>query len=203
LLCGGQSNMSGRGSLTPTAVSAQEGVYIYDKAEEFRLAYEPSHAILNQPIATSPNEAGLTAPGHSALLVCGKVLNDDANKTVLVVPCGVGGTSIQQWDTPSTASDRTTLFGAMVYRYGQAAAKGGQPVIVWYGHEGNTGMTDPDFENGGVGTAYQSLFTSLIEHVREHAVDAPLILVQLASDDDLAIAEGLAAVGEAQRQLEI
>jgi len=204
LLLGGQSNMSGRGTLISTlAETSQVGVYSYDKAEEFRLARIPEHSIENRPVATSPDESSLTAPQHGFALRAAKALNTDSAKDVLLVPCAIGSTNIAQWNTPETAGDRTTLFGAMAYRYGQAASKGGSPVIVWYGHESSASLAVPDFTNGGVGSGYQSAFTSLVENIRSEIVDAPLIMVQLASDDTLSIAEGLAAAGEAQRQLEL
>jgi len=111
-----------------------------------------------------------------------------------------------QWDTPLTVDDRTTLIGAMAYRYKIAKAKGGTPVIIWYGHEANAGLAVPDYTNGGVGTAYQTAWASLIATVRgldPDLTNAPLIYCQLASDDTLATAIAHAAAGEAQRQTEL
>lgn len=206
LLLGGQSNMSGRGTVVTTlAEDKQVGVYSYTKAEEFRIATVPEHSIINRPIATSPDEGNSAAPQHGFALRAAKSLNTNSAVDVLLVPCAIGGTSIAQWDTPLTKTDRTTLFGAMAHRYSQAAAKGGDPVIVWYGHEANAGSAyaGVDFTNGGVGTTYQTAFSQLIADIRSEIVDAPLIFVQLAADDTLADAETQAAAGEAQRQLEL
>lgn len=206
LILGGQSNMSGRGTVVTTlAEDKQVGVYAYTKAEEFRLATVPEHSVENRPVATTLDEGGATIPQHGFALRTGKKLNTDSGQDVLLVPCAIGSTSIAQWDTPATKDDRTTLFGAMKYRYTAASATGGSPVIVWYGHESNANaaLAAADYTNGGVGTSYQTAFAQLIADIRSEIADAPLIFVQLASDDTLATAEAHAAAGEAQRQLEL
>lgn len=201
---GGQSNASGRGALIPTSLPTVDGVSIYDKSEEYRQAFEPSHMLLNQPVATVPTEPALASPLFSPVLAAGMALNT-AGKTSLWVPCAIGSTSIAQWDTPLTASDRTTLFGAFKYRFLKALSeKGGTPVIVWYGHEGSANLPVADYVNGGVGTAYQTAWTSLVDNIRaEVGAATPLIFVQLASDDTLATAVLHALAGEAQRQTEL
>lgn len=206
LLLGGQSNMSGRGTvITTLPEDKQVGVYIYTKAEEFRIGTVPEHSIANRPIATTLDEGGPTVPQHGFGLRAGKKLNTDAGEKVLLVPCAIGSTSISNWDTPATKTDRTTLFGAMAYRYAQAAQKSGVPVIVWSGHEANAGsaFAGVDYVNGGVGTTYQDAWTQLVADIRAEVVNAPLIFVQLSSDDTLATAEAHAAAGEAQRQSEL
>lgn len=204
ILLGGQSNMSGRGTVVTTAAEEKQiGVYSYTKAEEFRIATVPEHSIDNRPVGTDPDEPSASAPQHGFALRAGKALKTGAGTDVLLVPCAVGSTSFAQWDTPESVGDRTTLFGAMVYRYQRAIAKGGSPVIVWSGHEGNAELASPDYTNGGVGSAYQAAFASLIASIRAHTADAPLIFVQLASDDTEETAEKHAAAGEAQRQCEM
>ena len=204
-LAGGQSNMSGRGIVTGTPLVEERmvGAYSFTKAEEFKIGTIPEHSILDRPIATSPDESGSAAPQHGFLLRAAKDVKTNSNKNILYVPCGIGSTGFQDWDTPETLDDRTTLLGAMNYRYHKASSKGGSPVIIWSGHEANTGQAVPDFTNGGVGTTYQTNLTSLFNTVRNNIVDAPIIFVQLASDDTLSVAEAHAAAGEAQRQVEL
>lgn len=208
LLLGGQSNMSGRGDIatgSPLAEEVQDGVYSYTKAEEFRLAQIPEHSLVNRPTEaiTSPDEGSPTTPEHGFALRAGKDINTNSGVSVLLVPCAIGGTGMSQWNTPSTLDDRTTLLGAMNYRYHRASTKGGSPVIIWYGHEADTGSAVPDYTNGGVGDTYKNNLRSLFETVRDNIVDAPIIFIQLASDDTLATAEAHAAAGEAMRQLEL
>jgi hypothetical protein len=199
----GQSNGSGRGTVTTTLPEEKlVGVYTYNRAEEFKLATVPEHSVLNQPVATSPND-GATDPKHGFALRAAKALKNTAGQDVLLVPCAVGGTSFEQWDTPLTKEDRTTLFGATKYRYTQAAVKGGNPVYWLAGHEASASLAVPDFTNGGVGTAYQTAKTQFIADLREHIVDAPIIFSQLSADDTLATSEAQAAAGEAQRQCEL
>lgn len=203
-LLGGQSNMSGRGEITVLQPeSFLDGVYNYSKAEDFRVAYIPEHSIVNRPIATVPDESSVAIVQHGFALRMGKDLKTNSSVNSLLVPCAIGGTTIAEWDTPSTLDDRTTLLGAMKYRYDKAAIKAGSPVIIWYGHEGSATDAVPDYTNGGVGTTYRDAFISLLNNVRTNIVDAPIILIQLASDDDLAFATSLAAAGEAARQMEL
>lgn len=201
---GGQSNAASRATLNPTVVVKQDGVFIFDRAEEYRLAYEPTHSILNQPIATSPTDT-ITQPGHSFLLTAGKALKDDANKTSIWVPGAVGSTAMAQWDTPLTAPDRTTLFGAYCQRFLKVLSeKGGDPVIVWYGHEADAALAVADLTNGGVGTDYQTAWASLIASLRAViGANTPVVFCQLAADDTLATAVAQATAGEAQRQTEL
>lgn len=203
-LLAGQSNMAGRGSLLSIQPeSILEGVYSYSKAEEFRITYIPEHSVVNRPIATIPDEPTPTSPQHGFSLRMAKSLKTNSNITSLLVPCAIGGTTIAEWDTPSTQGDRTTLFGALSYRYKKSTIKEGSPVIIWYGHEGSATLAIPDYVNGGVGTTYRDSFISLLNNVRSNIVDAPIILVQLASDDDLSPATSYAAAGEAARQMEL
>lgn len=201
-LLGGQSNMSGRGSLTSPSLPEEIliGAYTYNKAEEFNIAFIPEHSLVNQSIATSPTEP--SSVGHGFALRMAKNLKTNSNINSLLVPCAIGSTSISQWNTPSTVDDRTTLFGAMKYRYEKASTKGGTPIILWYGHEADAADAVPDYTNGGVGTTYKDNFISLINTVRNNIVDAPLIFIQLASDDIEADALNHAAAGEALRQVE-
>lgn len=200
---GGQSNGRGSGVITTSTLAMKEGVDIYDRAEEYRRAYEPSHSITNRPLATVPSDLQNSSL-FSFLLSAGAALKDDAAANTLWVPSAVGSTTLGQWDTPLTATDRTTLFGAFVYRMKKAMTeKGGAPVIIWYGHEGNIALTSADFVNGGVGNGYQAAWASLVTHLRAEIGDCPVIMVQVAADDDLNVAAGQAQVGEAQRQSEL
>jgi carbohydrate esterase-like sialic acid-specific acetylesterase len=204
LILGGQSNMSGRGTVVTTpAEDKLVGAYSYTKAEEFRIATIPEHSIVNRPVATSPDESTLTTPQHGFALRTAKKLKTDSAKNVLLVPCAIGSTSMSQWAKPATKRDRTSLFGAMDYRYSVAAAKAGTPVFVWYGHEANAGSVTGDFTNGGINTTYQTAWNTLVSELRTEIANAPIIFCQLASDDTLADAERQAQAGEAQRQLEL
>lgn len=200
VLIGGQSNAEGQGAIAPTTEEKAVGAYMFNRAEEFRLALEPLHSLANATYATVPVNPTVK---HSAGLRFAKYLKADSGKNVLLVPCAVGSTSIAQWDTPATVGDKTTLFGSAAYRYGQAAVKSGAPVLLWYGHEASATLAVGDYTNGGVGSAYQSAWTQLIADVRANVVDAPLIFCQLSADDLLADSVKWALAGEAQRQTEL
>lgn len=205
LLCGGQSNMSGRGKITGTPLPEEKlvGVYSYNKSGEYKLAGVPEHDIRGQPVPTVPTESSPTEPQHGFILKAGKEIKINSNKNTLLIPCAIGGTTISQWNTPLTLGDNTTLLGAMKARYSIASSKGGTPVIVWYGHEADAALAVPDYTNGGVGTAYQDSFISLMNTVRDNIVNAPIVFMQLASDDLEVDAVKQAAAGEALRQVEL
>jgi hypothetical protein len=204
LILGGQSNMSGRGTVVTTAAEDKLiGAYSFTKAEEFRIGTIPEHSIVNRPVATSPDESTLTTPQHGFALRTAKKLKTDSAKNVLLVPCAIGSTSLANWAKPGTKRDRTSLFGAMDYRYSVASSKGGTPVIVWFGHEANAGSVTGDFTNGGINTTYQTAWNTLVTDLRTEVANAPIIYCQLASDDTLADAEKQALAGEAQRQAEL
>lgn len=205
LICGGQSNMSGRGIITGTPLPEEKliGVYSYNRSEEYKLAGIPEHNVGGQPVPTVPPESSPTAPQHGFILKAGKDVKIGSDKNTLLVPCAVGGTWIYEWDTPGTVSDPTTLLGAMKARYNIASSKGGTPVIVWFGHENDVSLAVPDYTNGGVGTGYQDAFVSLMNTVRNNVVDAPIIFIQLGSNDVEVKAVKQAAAGEAMRQVEL
>lgn len=207
LLLGGQSNMAGRGTVITTAVEqSADGAFAWTKANEFRRTKVPEHSNVNLVTATDPTDTE-TSPQHGFALRTQKKLKTDSAINTLIVPGAVGGVSIQQWDTPATKLDRTTLFGALNLRYRDSKTRGGTPVIIWYGHEGNAGgaFAGIDYVNGGVGTTYQTLFADLVANLRSEITEsqAPIIFVQLASENTLAVAANQAAAGEAQRQLEL
>jgi len=200
ILVGGQSNASGRGVVDTNMVSVSDGGWMLGKDGRFKRLEEPTHELTNEVLATNPTE-----PQVPRLSFLPYVANDLAaqSKKTLWAPAAVGSTSISQWDTPATKTDRGTLFGAAVIRMKQAMACGGTPIIVWYGHESGTNLVTADYTNGGVGTAYQTAFTSLIANLRAELGNLPLVFVQLAPTDTLSTSVDQALVGEAQRQLEL
>lgn len=206
-LLGGQSNMVGVGSLTDTLPEdALAGCYSWTRAEEFQLTSAPEHSVLNRPIATDPDHSTPAAPQHGFALQVQKILKTDHDLNTVIVPCAIGSTSIQQWNTPGTLEDRTTLIGAMKYRYGQASLRDGKPVIIYSGHENNALNAVPDFENGGVGSTYQNNLIGLFNTIRNEVVgdpETPIIFVQLGSSFNESFSLGYAAGAEAQRQVEL
>lgn len=206
LLLGGQSNQVGIGSITDTLPEDKmDGCYSWTRAEEIQLTSIPEHSILNRPIATDPDHGSPAAPRHGFSMQVQKHLKAEHDLNTIIVPCAIGSTSIQQWDTLETIDDRTTMIGAMKYRYGQASLKGGTPVIIYSGHENNAINAEPDYINGGVGDVYQERLTTWFTHIRNEIVgnpDTPIIFVQLGSSFVENTALTYAAGAEAQRQVE-
>ncbi len=205
LIGGGQSNMSGRGSFTAGMPSetVAPGVYAYTRGDEYRIASVPEHSILNQAVATDPNEADVGTPKHGFLLRAAKGIRAASGKTMLLLPCAVGGTSMAQWDTPATADDPTTLLGAMVARYNAVRTRGGTPILLWYGHEASAELAVPNYTAGGVGSAYLPAWQALVNRVRSLVADGSLLFMQLGANHVDPRSTALAAAGEAQRQYEL
>ena len=205
-LIGGQSNASGRGSLSGNVVAEKPavGAYAYTKGEEYRLLTVPEHSLVGEPIPTDPTEATKYQPAHSWTLRAAKKVAADSGLNILAVPCAIGSTAFSEWDTPETINDRTTLLGLMKHRFDATAGRG-IPVFIWYGHENDRSfaLADADYVNGGVGTSFQDKFLGLVETLREEIADAPVIYVQLSTDEPLQYAEESAAAGEAQRLVEL
>lgn len=204
----GQSNQSGRGDMFSTAAEdKQVGVYAYTKAEEFTLATVPEHSVVNALINTNPGEAEST-PEHGTALRAGKNINTASGDTILLLPLAVGGTSIEQWDTPASISNPSTLYGFFKRQWDAVKGRITTPVIIMNGHEqtaDDIGSGVIDLVNGGIGTAYVDEFTSFYNNLQSDitsTTDIPVIQVQLPLRSS---ASGAAKVGmgaEAQRQLE-
>lgn len=202
ILCGGQSNMAGQGYMVspPLSEDKLEGVYYYDKSDHYSIAGVSEHSIENATVATVPMD---TYPKQGPSLRTGKKIKNNYNKNVMLVPCAVGGTSMAQWNTPLTLEDRTTLIGAMKYRWSVAKSRGGIPIIMYSGHESNVGLATPDYTNGGVGDDYKNTFISLMQLIRTEINDAPIFFTQLSQLDSPADPVPHAAAGEALRQVEL
>lgn len=200
----GQSNDSGRGTITPAITAPIDGAYTWPKMETYyERAVEPLHFILNQNTPTSPTEPQTPAIGPGTAMAQG--IKQGNGKNILLVPCSVGTTTIAQWDVPTDLGNRGTLFGACVYRANVAkAAYGSRFFILIVGHESSASLAVPDYTNGGVGTGYQSAMTQYAADLRAAlGENAPLIMAQLGESTDLPTSVTYAGAGEAQRQLEL
>ncbi|XP_052205691.1 probable carbohydrate esterase At4g34215 [Diospyros lotus] len=184
----GQSNMAGRGGVTPH--KHWDGVVppecLPDPAAVLRLNaqlhWEPAHEPLHADIDTKKT-CGV-GPGMAfANAIKGRV------GTMGLVPCAVGGTAIKEWERG------THLYENMVRR-AEAAARGGGEIraLLWYQGESDT-SSETDAE------AYKAKMEKLIHDVRSdlQSPSLPIIQVAIASGDE----KYIETVREAQKSIDI
>jgi hypothetical protein len=130
----GQSNMAGRGFVEPQDTVPSLQVLTLDKNNEWVYAKEPLHYY-------EPSRTGLDCG-----LSFGKKLAAMHKKkiTIGLVPCAVGGSSIEQWIGDSTYRD-VTLYSNLINKAKKAAAYGTIKGILW--HQGETNASTGNYKN--------------------------------------------------------
>jgi len=115
----GQSNMAGRGTLTPSNRVCTAGIAKFDSENRWVPAEEPIH--FDKPSAG----AGLAA-------TFARTLSDACpGREIALVPCAVGGTKIERWQPGADLYERA------IVRARQALASGGTlKGILW--HQGES-----------------------------------------------------------------
>ena len=116
----GQSNMAGRGVLSPTNRVPHDRVYKLDNFGLWTAAKEPLH--FDKPVAG----AGLGASFANAMLD-----GERPEVAIGLVPCAFGGTSLDQWRSDDY------LFGLAVLRAKKAMRRGTLKGILWHQGEGD------------------------------------------------------------------
>ena len=85
-LLAGQSNMAGRGKVEAADTITHSRIWMLNKKGEWLLAKEPLHF-------DKPDVAGV-GPGFSFAI---KMAEQDKNIVIGLIPCAVGGSSIEKW----------------------------------------------------------------------------------------------------------
>jgi hypothetical protein len=124
----GQSNMAGRGFVQPQDTVISKQVLAFNKNNEWVYAKEPLHYY-------EPERTGLDCG-----LSCGKKLAAAYGKNITIglVPCAVGGSSIEQWLYDSTYRG-VKLYSNFLSKIKAAAADGTFKGIIWHQGESNAG----------------------------------------------------------------
>jgi Carbohydrate esterase, sialic acid-specific acetylesterase len=130
----GQSNMAGRGFVQPSDTVSSMQVLTLDKNNEWIYAKEPLHYY-------EPGRTGLDCG-----LSFGKELSSLYGKkiTIGLVPCAVGGSSIEQWLGDSTYRN-VTLYSNLLKKVRTAATSGTLKGILW--HQGETNANAANYKN--------------------------------------------------------
>jgi hypothetical protein len=130
----GQSNMAGRGFVQPQDTISSGLVLALDKNNEWIYAKEPLHYY--EPSRTGL-DCGLSFGKKLAALYKEKI-------TIGLVPCAVGGSSIEQWIGDSTYRD-VTLYSNLINKARKAAAYGTIKGILW--HQGEANANTGSYKN--------------------------------------------------------
>src|SRR4051812_45053462 len=123
----GQSNMAGRGKVEEQDQKPHPRVWKLDKQDQWVPAIDPLHY-------DKPNIAGVGL-GSSFARTVADALKDDV---IGVVPCAVGGTSIDQWSSEKEKG----LYAGAIRRAMIALKDGTLAGILW--HQGEADMKTPE-----------------------------------------------------------
>jgi hypothetical protein len=127
-LLAGQSNMAGRGFVQPSDTISSSRVLMLNKDNQWVYAKEPLHYY-------EPGRTGLDCG-----LSFGKELSRlyGKNITIGLVPCAVGGSSIEQWLGDSTYRG-VTLYSNFIGKARAAMQSGMIKGLLWHQGESNAG----------------------------------------------------------------
>jgi hypothetical protein len=162
-LLAGQSNMAGRGLVQPQDTIASTRVLVLNKDQQWEYAKEPLHYY-------EPTRTGLDCG-----LSFGKKLASfyDRSITIGLVPCAVGGSSIEQWLGDSTYRN-VKLYSNLLKNLRTAMQHGTIKGILWHQGESNAGVNS--YKN------YRQKLEQLFTRIRADAgdPDLPVYAGQLA-----------------------
>lgn len=188
----GQSNASGRGALNQNTEQPHMNVFMFGNDYRWKQAYEPVDDATDQLDSVSDDGGVITSiRGHGFSLKAAKDISDFSSRTVYLIPCPRGGTSISQWRRTADPFNRNTLFGSCNFRRLEAAPEGAT-AIWWYQGESDAGSL----------TFIQD-HTALVSEIRqEMGSQLPIIYVQLARHANETSNSRQHKTGEDQRRLE-
>jgi sialate O-acetylesterase len=154
----GQSNMQGVGKVSqlPPPIAP---VHMFSMDDRWQLGREPLHALLEsrdeahwKPFVQKGKTIEEIRPGWSVAARSPKAqsvgpglpfaweLYRLSGVPIALIPCALGGTSLEQWSPAKKGEGGKSLYGAMLRR---AAAAGGRiRGVVWYQGESDTGSAE-------------------------------------------------------------
>lgn len=155
----GQSNMAGRGPLTESLKQLQNNrVYVLDKNNEWKIAKHPLH--FDKPTMAA------AGPGLSFGI---KMAEQDTSIRIGLIPCAVGGTSINKW-APGVLDNvtQTHPYDDAVLRIKEAMKYGVIKGMIW--HQGEADSKSKCEE-------YSGKFKELTDRVRKLTKNKKLPIV--------------------------
>lgn len=154
----GQSNMAGRGKVESQDQVENPHIVMLTKDLKWVPAKDPLHF-------DKPAVAGV-GPGSE---FAREVLKANPNATIGLIPCAVGGTSLDQWKAGGP------LYKAAVARTKEAMKQGKLAGILWHQGEADTGNPDKL-------ASYADRFSVMIGRLRKdlNAEDVPVVMGELS-----------------------
>jgi hypothetical protein len=162
----GQSNMAGRGEVEPEDQQPIPRVWKLDQHDEWTPATDPLHF-------DKPKVAGVGI-GRSFAKV---IAEERPDAQIGLIPCAVGGTSIDQWKKGGKLYDEAVRRAKIAMKRGKIAG------ILWHQGESDCGSAKKR-------AAYPAKLEALIADIRKDldASDAPFVLGQLGTFHDAKVA---------------
>jgi hypothetical protein len=153
----GQSNMAGRGKVDPQDQVENPQIFMLTKDLKWVPAKDPLHF-------DKPGMAGV-GPGSE---FAREVLKADPKAKIGLIPCAVGGTSLDQWKVGGP------LYNTAVARAKEAMKQGKLAGILW--HQGESDSGSPDKV-----ASYPDRFSAMISQLRKdlQAEQVPVVLGEL------------------------
>lgn len=168
----GQSNMSGRGSLDEIKndTTNQMAVYMYSNSGEWKQAVEPVDDATGQ---VDPVSADINA-GYSSSLSFGVALSNYTSKTIGLIPCAKGGSTIADWK-PGTS--RNTLYGSCLARAHEAQKYGTVRGILFY-------QGESDAATESLVDSYSAKFQKIVAALRRdfNNPSLPVVFAQIGKN---------------------
>jgi len=151
----GQSNMAGRGTIAPQDTISDPGIFTLSKEMELMVSKEPLHLY-------EPKLAGLDC-GLSFAKRLRSQIPDDID--IVLVPCAVGGSSVQQWLGDSLHRN-VKLYGNFKKRVAYAKQIGTIKGVLWHQGESDAHLNKLPL--------YQNQLKSLFQKFRDDVGDDEL-----------------------------
>ncbi|HNX33070.1 MAG TPA: sialate O-acetylesterase [Kiritimatiellia bacterium] len=154
----GQSNMAGRGIVTPADQQTNPRIFMLDKANAWVPAKDPVHF-------DKPKVAGVGLCSEFARCVAA----NEPDAKIGLIPCAFGGTTLDQWKPGST------LYTNAVARTRIALKSGRLAGILWHQGEGDCAEKNR--------ATYPARFAAMIDRLRQDldAKDVPVIVGELGA----------------------
>lgn len=174
----GQSNMSGWGPLDPEQ-ELHPRAFLFGNDYLWRLAHEPTDHPEGQVDLVSVDGVRVvgTSPG---VAFASKLLNQEPDMAVGLIPCAKGNTTINQWQR-SLGDD--TLYGSCLKRVAAASTMGHLAAVLFF--QGEADAMDPKQDEERVLSAhdYGDRFTQYVNDLRRDLgrPNLPIVYAQIGS----------------------
>jgi len=181
----GQSNMAGRGKVTPEDQVKNPKVLTFNQEGQWVPAVDPLHF-------DKPKIVGVGLGRTFGL----EVSQENPEVTIGLIPCAVGGSPIQSWEPGAwDAPTKTNPYDDAMKRAKQAIASGQLKGILWH-----QGESDSRPERAAV---YEEKLRELIARFRKEldAEEVPFIIGQLGQFEDNPWNEAKTQVDQAHQNI--